>query len=224
MLEKLLSPDHVAVIGASRTPGKVGHEILANLVNQGFEGTIVPINPTTDEILGLKCYPSLKESGARIDLSVIAVANARVSAAIADSLEAGAGAICVITAGFKEVGHKGAELEKQIAKQVRDGGARLLGPNCLGLLNTHRRMNASFAKEMPPPGAISVMSQSGALCTAILDLAIERNMGLSKLISIGNKADLDETAFVEALAEDPETRVIVAYLESIESGKEFKRT
>ncbi len=224
MLEKLLSPDAVAVIGASRTPGKVGHEILANLVNQGFGGTIVPINPTTDEILGLKCFPSLKESGTKIDLAVIAVANARVSAAIADSLEAGAGAICVITAGFKEVGHEGAELEKKIAKQVRDGGARLLGPNCLGLLNTHRRMNASFAKEMPPPGAISVMSQSGALCTAILDLAIERNMGLSKLISIGNKADLDETDFVEALAADPETRVIVAYLESIESGKDFVRT
>ena len=224
MLEKLLSPDAVAVIGASRTPGKVGHEILANLVNQGFEGTIVPINPTTDEILGLKCYPSLKESGIKIDLAVIAVANARVSDAIADSLGAGAGAICVITAGFKEVGHEGAELEKQIAKQVRDGGARLLGPNCLGLLNTHRRMNASFAKAMPPAGAISVMSQSGALCTAILDLAIERNMGLSKLISIGNKADLDETALVEALADDPETRVIVAYLESIESGKDFVRT
>ncbi len=224
MLEKLLSPDAVAVIGASRTPGKVGHEILANLVNQGFGGTIVPINPTTDEILGLKCYPSLKESGVKIDLAVIAVANARVSDAIADSLGAGAGAICVITAGFKEVGHEGAELEKKIAKQVRDGGARLLGPNCLGLLNTHRRMNASFAKAMPPTGAISVMSQSGALCTAILDLAIERNMGLSKLISIGNKADLDETALVEALADDPETRVIVAYLESIESGKDFVRT
>ena len=122
MLEKLLSPDTVAVIGASRTPGKVGHEILANLVNQGFGGTIVPINPTTEEILGLKCYPSLKESGIKIDLAVIAVANSRVPEAIADSLSAGAGAICVITAGFKETGHEGAEKEKQIAKQVRDGG------------------------------------------------------------------------------------------------------
>ncbi|MDI9442894.1 MAG: acetate--CoA ligase family protein [Planctomycetota bacterium] len=224
MLEKLLSPDTIAVIGASRTPGKVGHEIVANLVNQGFEGSIIPINPTTDEILGLKCYPSLKESGATIDLSVIAVAQPRVADAIRDSLAAGAQAICVITAGFKETGREGAELEKQIAQQVRDGGARLLGPNCLGLLNTHRRMNASFAKEMPPPGGISVISQSGALCTAILDLAIARNMGLSKLISIGNKADLDERDLVEALADDPQTRVIVAYLESIESGKDFVRT
>ena len=223
MLEKLISPDAVAVIGASRTPGKVGHEILANLVNCGFGGTLVPINPNTDEILGLRCFPSLKESGTTIDLSIIAVANALVSDAITDSLHAGAGAICVITAGFKEVGHEGAELEKKITMQVRAGGARLLGPNCLGLLNTHRRMNASFAKGMPPTGAISVMSQSGALCTAILDLAIARNMGLSKLISVGNKADLDETALVEALAEDPETRVIVAYLESIESGKDFVR-
>lgn len=160
MLEKLLSPDTIAVIGALRTPGKVGHEIVANLVNQGFEGSIIPINPTTDEILGLKCYPSLKESGATIDLSVIAVAQPHVADAIRDSLAAGAQAICVITAGFKETGREGAELEKQIAQQVRDGGARLLGPNCLGLLNTHRRMNASFAKEMPPPGGISVISQS----------------------------------------------------------------
>ena len=219
MLEKLLKPDTVAVIGASRSPGKVGHEILANLINAGFQGTIVPVNPTADTILDLPCFPSLQVYGKPIDLSVIAVPRGSVRVAVDESLAAGAGAICIITAGFKEVGEEGAKLEREIAEVCTAHHARLLGPNCLGLINTHHRMNASFAKQMPRQGGISVISQSGALCTAILDWAAERHIGLSKLISIGNKADLDECDLVAALAADDETRVIVAYLESIASGK-----
>ncbi|MCX7429067.1 MAG: CoA-binding protein [Planctomycetia bacterium] len=224
MLEKLLKPDTVAVIGASRSPGKVGHEVLANLINSGFQGTIVPVNPTADNVLDLPCFPTLKAYGKPVDLSVIAVPRAAVRQAVDESLAAGAGAVCVITAGFKEVGEEGAKLEREIAKVCTAHHARLLGPNCLGLINTHHRMNASFAKQTPRQGGISVISQSGALCTAILDWAAERQIGLSKLISIGNKADLDECDLVAALAADEETHVIVAYLESIASGKEFIQT
>ena len=224
MLEKLLKPDTVAVIGASRTPGKVGHEILANLISAGFQGTIVPVNPTADKVLDLPCYASLAAFGSPIDLSVIAVPRSAVRDAVDESLAAGAGAICVITAGFKEVGAEGAALEREIAKTCVSHHARLLGPNCLGLINTHHRMNASFSKQTPRQGGISVLSQSGALCTAILDWAASRQLGMSKIVSIGNKADIDECDLVSALADDDDTRVIVAYLESIGSGKEFIQT
>ncbi|MBT3294281.1 MAG: CoA-binding protein [Verrucomicrobia bacterium] len=221
MLEALLKPNAVAVIGASKTPGKVGHEILANLIEGGFEGDIVPVNPTAPEVLGLTCYPDLKASEKHIDLSVIAVPTKFVRQAVIDSIEAGAKAITIITAGFKEVGAEGAKLESDLAAYCTSRGARLLGPNCLGLINAHHKMNASFAKHMPTPGGITVMSQSGALCTAILDWARERHLGLAKLISMGNKADLSETEFLTAFAKDDETKVIVGYLESIVAGDAF---
>jgi len=221
MLESLLTPQTVAVVGASRTPGKVGHDILANLKNGGFEGTIVPVNPSADEILGLPCCKELRSYDGKIDLSVIAVPVPVVRTAIQGSIHAGAKAIVVITAGFKEVGPAGAEMEREITRICRDSGVRLLGPNCLGLINSHHKMNASFASHIPKPGEISVMSQSGALCTAILDMAAHRHLGLAKIISIGNKADVDESDLLAALAEDPQTKVIVGYLESISSGDQF---
>ena len=135
MLEDLLYPKVVAVIGASRTPGKVGHEIFANLVKGGFAGTVVPINPSADDVLGVKCYPDLKTFGQKINLSVIAVPTKFVKAAAESSMQAGAKAIVVITAGFKEVGPEGAKLEKELAQMCRAQGVRLMGPNCLGLLN-----------------------------------------------------------------------------------------
>ncbi|HDS30330.1 MAG TPA: CoA-binding protein [Firmicutes bacterium] len=221
MLDELLCPRSVAVIGASKTPGKVGHEILANLLEGGFEGTIVPVNPKSEELLGVKCYSDLKIYDGTIDLGVIAVPTDAVRAAVESCVEKGAKAIIVITAGFKETGAKGAELEREIAQYCTTRGVRLMGPNCLGLINTHHKMNASFAKNMPSIGGISVISQSGALCTAILDWAAGRHLGLAKLISMGNKADLSETDFLKALADDDETKVIVGYLESIENGDEF---
>ncbi len=221
MLESLLTPQAVAVVGASRTPGKVGHDIVANLIESGYEGKIIPVNPSAEDILGLPCYKDLNSSPDKLDLSVIAVPVPLVRSAIEGSINAGARAICVITAGFKEVGQEGAALEKEIARICRERGARLLGPNCLGLINTHHKMNASFAAHMPLAGGISVLSQSGALCTAILDWAAGRHMGLAKLISIGNKADIDESDLLKALAADPETKVIVGYLESIGSGDQF---
>ena len=221
MLESLLYPRTVAVIGASRTPGKVGHEILANLIKGGFAGTILPVNPSADEVLGYKCYPDAKTSGHTVDLSIVAVPASLVRGAVEDSINAGAQAVVVISAGFKEVGAAGAALEREIAQVCSARGVRLLGPNCLGLINTHHAMNASFAKNMPAVGKISVLSQSGALCTAILDWAISRSVGLAKLVSIGNKADLNETDFLKAFTDDEQTGVVACYLESIVSGDEF---
>jgi acetyltransferase len=221
MLESLLYPERVAVIGASRTPGKVGHAILKNLLEGNFKGKVVAVNPTTDEILGHRCFPSLQESATRIDMSVIVVPPPAVLEAVQSSIKAQAKAITLITAGFKEASEEGGRLEKEVADLCRKNKVRLLGPNCLGLINTDNGMNASFATQMPKPGSISVISQSGALCTSILDWSLGCGVGLAKLISIGNKADLSEIDLLEALAEDEQTKVIACYLESITSGDEF---
>lgn len=223
MLEALLTPQSIAVIGASRTPGKVGHEVLANLIEGGYPGRIVPINPTCSEILGLKCYPDLKTATQSVEMAIIAVPVNIIKVAVEESIEAGAKAIVVITAGFKETGPDGAVLEREIAAMCSSASVRLLGPNCLGLINAPHKMNASFAKHMPMPGHISVISQSGALCTAILDWAAARHLGLAKLISMGNKADLNESDFLKYFADDPQTKVIVGYLENIVSGDDFMK-
>lgn len=221
MLEPLLYPESIAVIGASRTPGKVGHDILANLIKNKFAGTIVPINPSAEELLGLPCYKNLSDYNGIIDLSIIAVPKTTVFDAVKMSVKAGAKAIAIITSGFKETGAEGAELENRIAEFCKSRNIRLLGPNCLGLINTDHNMNASFAGIMPQEGPISVVSQSGALITSILDSAAGRHLGLAKVISIGNKADLSEVDLLQALARDEQTKVIVGYLEDISSGDEF---
>lgn len=221
MLDALLRPNAVAVFGASRTPGKVGHELVVNLIKGGFEGKIIPINPSSKEIMGLPCYPDLKSAVEKIDLGIISVPGKFVRQAVVDSIDNGARAIIIITAGFKELGEDGAAAEREIAEYCRARNVALLGPNCLGLINTHHKMNASFAGQMPALGGISIFSQSGALCTAILDWAKARHLGLAKLISMGNKADLSETDFLKAFAEDDETKVIVGYLESVDSGDQF---
>ncbi|MBE7500993.1 MAG: acetate--CoA ligase family protein [Verrucomicrobiales bacterium] len=223
MLETLLYPRTVAVIGASRNPEKVGYAFMHNLTRTGFEGTIVPINLEAPDILGVKCYKSLEEFGGKIDLSVIVVGGKYVKQSVQDSIRAGAKTIIVITAGFKEVGAKGAEAEQELVALCRAAGVRMMGPNCLGVLNTHHKMNATFAPSVPPAGQISVISQSGALCVAILDWAASQKLGLGKVISFGNKADLNEVDFLQALAADAQTKVIAGYLESIKEGDKFLR-
>ena len=224
MLKDFFNPQTVAIIGASRTLGKVGYELVFNLIESKFEGNIVPVNPSADEILGIKCYPDLKTYGKTVNLSVISLPTKAVKGAVEASIEAGAKAICIITAGFKEVSKEGAQLEREIADICKTSGVRLLGPNCLGLINAHHKMNASFAKQMPLTGSISVISQSGALCAAILDWAEKEKVGFSKVISMGNKSDLDENDFIEALATDKDTKVITCYLEGINNGARFMET
>ncbi len=221
MLKRLLKPETIAVFGASQKPGKVGHEIVKNLLDGGFGGQLVPVNPRADEVLGLRCYHSIRDFGERIDLGVIAVPTRMVNDTVGEAADAGAESVIVITAGFKEIGAEGAALEEEIAATCRRRGVRLVGPNCVGVINTHHAMNATFAPFMPKRGKISLISQSGALCVAILDWAVTSGIGLGKVISFGNKADLDEIEFLRILAADPDTSVIAGYLESITEGDAF---
>jgi len=221
MLTHLFYPQKIALIGASRKHGKVGHDILANLVEGGYAGTIIPINPAGGELFGLTVHASLDDYRGTIDLAIIAVPRAEAIPAARDCLQKGARAIGVITAGFKETGRDGAVLEQELAELCRRNGARLLGPNCLGLLNTGHNLNGSFAGAMPKAGRIAVFSQSGALCTSILEVAKSRNLGLSKLVSIGNKADITEDDLLEYFGNDPDTDVVIGYLENIVAGDSF---
>jgi acetyltransferase len=216
MLDRLFSPRSIAVIGASKIVGKVGYLTLSNLVQSGFQGPIVPINSAGGELLGLPVYKQLADYPDAIDLVVIAVPAEMVPAAARDAVAKKAGAVVVVASGFKEAGPEGRALEEELIDICRRGGVRLLGPNCLGVINTAIRMNASFSRRIPQAGSMAIFSQSGALCTAMMDIA-----DVSKAISIGNKADITEVDVLEALAEDEDTKVIVGYLEDISDGDRF---
>lgn len=221
MLDRLFSPRSIAVIGASKTVGKVGYLTLSNLVQSGFQGPIVPVNSAGGELFGLTVYKHLADYPDAIDLVVIAVPAEMVPAAASEAVAKKAGAVVVVASGFKEAGPEGRALEDELIAICRRGGVRLLGPNCLGVINTAIRMNASFSRRIPQAGSMAIFSQSGALCTAMMDIADERELGVSKAISIGNKADITEVDVLEALAEDEDTRVIVGYLEDISDGDRF---
>lgn len=220
-IDTLFNPESIAVVGASRTEGKVGYTILANLVQGGFQGTIIPINPAVDELLGLPCFPSLTEYGKEVDLVVLALPQAQVKAVVNECAKVKAKGVIVTATGFRESGPEGAALEQELAELCHRRDIRLLGPNCLGFMNTRKKVNASFAGDMPPSGGISVFSQSGALCSVMLDMATDRQLGLAKLISIGNKADIAGFDILAYLAKDEQTKVIVGYLEDIVTGKNF---
>lgn len=223
MLDNFFNPKSVAVIGASRKPGKVGYDILKNMVQCGYQGNIYPINPSASEILGLKAYPSILDIADDIGLAVVAVHPPNVSEVIEQCGIKGIDSVIIITAGFKETGAEGATLESKLVTRARELGIRLIGPNCLGLIDTYSKVNASFAAGMPGKGAIGFFSQSGALCLAVLDRALAEGIGFSKFISLGNKADISDTDLMLALAEDGGTKVILGYIEGIEDGREFMK-
>jgi acetate---CoA ligase (ADP-forming) len=220
MLDKMFNPESVAVIGASHVKGKVGRAVLDNLLN-GYEGTIYPINPNSTEIEGLKCYKTVLDAPGPIDLAVIVIPSKLVPQAVRECGEKGIKYLVIISAGFKEVGVEGARLENEVKEIARSYNMRIVGPNCLGALNTHTKCNVSFAKEMPPQGNVSIITQSGALGTAILDWSDATGIGFDSFVSLGNKSDLNEIDFMEAWKNDPNTRVILAYLEGITDGKRF---
>ena len=220
-LSPLFEPSSVAIIGASQNPDKVGFQILQNLLQSGFKGKVIPINPSAETILDQKCYKTLGAYEGAIDQSLIVIPRPYVKDAVRESIERKVKAITIITAGFKEQDPEGAALEREIAALCHEAGVALLGPNCLGHLNTHFNMNLSFGKKWPNQGGISFISQSGALCSAILDRSVERGFGLGKMLSIGNKADLCERELIAALAADEATKVIVCYLEGISDGRSF---
>jgi len=222
-LQSFFDPQSVAIIGASRQKGKVGYEILTNLVAGGYEGKIFPVNNKTDEIDGLKCYPDLASIGETPDLVIIIVPAQYVPAVLEECAKVRVKSAIVITAGFKEVGPEGKKLEEQVVQIARRAGIRFIGPNCLGVIAPAHKLNASFGGDLPIPGSIGYISQSGALLAAILDLANANGMGFSSLVSIGNKADVDELDIIRAFGSQKDTKVIAGYLENIADGDGFVR-
>ncbi|NOY70204.1 MAG: CoA-binding protein [Deltaproteobacteria bacterium] len=216
-LDAIFCPKTVAVVGASSTPGKVGHDIFKNLLRGEFKGTIYPVNPKARSILCVRCYPSVLDIPDKIDLAMIILPPKIAAATVQDCVDKGVKGIVIVSAGFKEVGGEGAKIESQIAEICREAGVRLVGPNCLGVINPSAevRLNASFSTHIPEKGNISFISQSGALCTSVLDFAAERGFGFSKFISIGNKADVDELDLLRYYHKDPETDVIMIYMEEL---------
>ncbi|RLG37599.1 MAG: CoA-binding protein, partial [Candidatus Alkanophagales archaeon] len=216
MLNRIFKPTSVAVVGASRKEGKVGHSVLKNIIEYGFEGEIFPINPAADEILGLKCYKDVSEVGA-VDLIVVCVPNVIVPEVIRRASAKGA---VVISAGFREIGKEGLQLEQELLDAAK-GRTRIIGPNCLGIIAAYSKLNASFSAKAPEPGHIAFISQSGALCTAVLDLADKEAIGFSYFISLGNKCDVDEADLLEFLKDDEHTKAIALYLEGVKDGKKL---
>jgi acetyltransferase len=224
-LNAIFSPESVAIIGASNTPGKVGHDIFANILRGGYTGTLYPVNPKARSILSVKAYPSISDIPDPVDLAIIILPPKASLAAVEESMRKGIKGVVIVSAGFREVGDEGLEIENNIVSICRNVGVRLVGPNCLGVINPipSISLNASFSARMPAAGNISFISQSGALCTAVLDFAADRDIGFSKFISIGNKADVDELDLLQYLHEDVETAVIMLYLEELRKGPEFIR-
>ncbi len=226
-LEVFFNPKSIAVIGASRNPVKVGYQIVYNL-KRSYRGKIFPVNPKATEILGLKAYPSVKDIPEPVDLAVISIPAPRVPNAVKECGEKGVKGVIVISGGFKEIGPEGAKLEKQVVEIARQYNIRLLGPNVVGTYVPKTGVNTTFINPerqgFPDHGPIAFLSQSGAFGIAVLDWAAMRGIGLSKFVSLGNKADINESDLLEYLIDDEDTRVITMYIEGVEDGRRFMDT
>lgn len=221
-LDAIFAPETIAVIGVSTQKGKVGHDIFANILSGGFTGTLYPVNPKAKSVLSVKCYTSIGTIPDPIDLGIIILPPKVALQAVKDCIAKGVKGIVIVSAGFKEVGGEGALIEKEIQALCSKANVRLVGPNCLGVINPSPKvsLNASFASRMPAPGNVSFISQSGALCTAVLDYAADKGFGFSKFISIGNKADVDELDLLRYYYNDPDTDVVMIYMEELSRGAE----
>ena len=224
MASVFLSPRSIAVIGASDRPGSVGATITNNLI-KSFKGKILPISPTRDTVFGKKAYKSVLEAPGRIDLAVIVIRNTLVAQALDECGRKGVGGAVIITAGFKEVDEEGARREAQLREIAEKYGIDVIGPNCLGVMNLDPKtmMNSTFLKVTPKAGKIALVSQSGAICAALVEDASAQGIGFSAVVSMGNKAAMSEVDVLEILAEHRQTEVIVMYLEDMGDGREFMR-
>jgi len=222
-LDALFYPKSIAVVGASSRPGTAGNDILRNLLLAQLNGSVYPVNPKAESIFGVHCYKSLTDIPYPVDQAIIIVPSAAALGVVEEAIAKGVKALVIISAGFKEIGKAGAELEAKIREKVQAAGVPLIGPNCLGVINTDpvARMNGAFGRKMPAEGNLAFVSQSGALCASVLDYAEDRGIGFSKFISFGNKADVNEIDLLEYLATDPKTSVITMYLEDITNGPKF---
>ena len=223
IFDQYFNPKSICIIGASSKPGSLGYELTKSVKHYGYTGKLYLINPKADDILGYKCYPSVKEIKEEIDVAIVMVPKKFAKATIADVLDKGTKAVILITAGFKETGKEGEEAEKKILNTVRNAGARLVGPNCMGIINTSSaiKMNATFVAEEPENGKMAFCSQSGAIGAAVLNSLRETDIRFSQFISVGNKADVSENDILEYWLNEESTDVITYYLESFVDGKKF---
>ena len=219
--EGLVSPKSVAIIGASKDEKKLGFQILKNIQTGGYKGKIYPINLKEKEIAGLKAFAAIDEIGTPVDLAIIVIPAGLVTPEVKKCASVGTKNIIIISAGFNESGVAGKAREEELKKLGDEFGINILGPNCLGEINTAVSLNATFARSKGRSGEVAFISQSGAICSAVLDWAEKREVGFSKFISLGNKAVLDENDFFEYLAADKSTKLVIAYLEDIKSGRKF---
>lgn len=221
----IVEPPSVALVGASRKAGSVGAEVLRNLVESGYGGTLYPINPGAEELQGVRAYPSLAAVPGEVELAVIAVPAAAVVGTAREAAAKGARALVVLSAGFSETGEEGTRRERELLAVCREAGMRLVGPNCLGVLSTAGAapLNATFIPDPPPPGRVAFASQSGALGLALAEFARERLLGVSSFVSLGNRADLTANDFLEFWEEDGRTSVALMYIESFSNPRRFSR-
>ena len=220
-LDAIFAPRNVAVIGASEREGSVGRTILWNLISSPFGGTVFPVNPKRPSVCGIKAYPSVKDIDDEIDLAVVVTAARFVPGIIKDCVDCGVKGAIVISAGFKERGPEGVELERQILEHARRGKMRIVGPNCLGVMSPISGLNATFATTVARPGNVGFISQSGALCTAVLDWSFRENVGFSAFVSIGSMLDVNWGDLIYYLGDDPRTNCIVMYMETIGDARSF---
>ena len=218
-LDTLFAPERVAVVGATESDGSVGRAVMENLL-EGYEGDVVPVNPSSEEVFGLECYDDLTPTEG-VELAIVVVPPQIVNDVLRQAGEAGVRDAAVITAGFGESGSEGVEREREMTEIAEEYDINLVGPNCLGVISTTVGMNATFTEKSAMPGNISCMSQSGAFISAVLDWAGDHNVGFNDIVSLGNKAVLDEGSFIDYWGDDPDTDVILGYLEDIENGREF---
>src|SRR5215208_1032141 len=220
-LDAIFRPETVAVIGATERPGSVGRTIMWNLVSSPFDGTVFPVNSHKPSVLGIKAYPSVSEVPARVDLAVIVAPAPAVPGIISECVEAGVEGAVIISAGFRETGAEGAELERRVLEEARRGRMRIVGPNCLGVMKPPTGLNATFAGAIARPGNVALLSQSGALLTAILDQSFMENIGFSALVSAGSMMDVGWGDLIYYLGDDPYTKSIVIYMESVGDARSF---
>lgn len=221
-LDALFNPKRIALIGVSPNPQSVSGSVLRNLINGGFRGVVYPVNPASEAVMGISCYPDVATLPRTPDLAIICTASDKVPETVLECGEKGVRCIIVITAGFRETGPEGRELEQQIAANAaKFPGMRILGPNCLGVIAPKLKLNASFAGDMPKAGNVAFISQSGALCTSVLDWALQENIGFSYFVSVGNGLDVDFADLIDYFGEDDQTKSIILYIESIQDARKF---
>ena len=220
-LDKIFDPKSIGVVGASDEEGSVGYTLMKNLTELGYKGKVYPVNIHKPEILGFKAYQTVDQLPETVDLAVIATPAKTVPDVVEQCGKAGIMGIIVISAGFKEVGPEGKALEERILEIKKKYNLRIIGPNCLGIIRPSVHLNATFGTKMPKPGNIAFISQSGALCTAILDWAIHQNIGFSNFVSVGSMIDVDFGDLIDYFGTDPKTRSILMYIEGITYAREF---